>query len=48
MSPPNIVNLVPLTFVVQEYNYECCMADPRNRAESKAAVAACHHDASAR
>ena len=47
---PNIANLArtsglqlqrALTFVVQEYNYECFMADPRIRAESKAAVAAC-------
>ena len=47
---PNIANLAKisglqlqraLTFVVQEYNYECFMADPRIRAESKAAVAAC-------
>jgi hypothetical protein len=49
-SPTSIANLakIPglqlqraLTFVVQEYNYECLMADPRIRAESKAAVAAC-------
>jgi hypothetical protein len=47
---PNIDNLVKvsslqfqraLAFVVQEYNYKCCMAEPRIRAESKAAVAAC-------
>jgi hypothetical protein len=30
-----------VAFVVQEDNYECFMADPRIRAESKAAVAAC-------
>ncbi len=43
-SPKNKVfssNVHALTFVVQEYNYECLMAAPRIRAESKAAVAAC-------
>ena len=47
---PNIANLAKTSglqlqrafaFVVQEYNYECLMADPTIRAESKAAVAAC-------
>ncbi len=33
--------LCSTVFVVQEYNYECFMADPRIRTESKAAVAAC-------